>query len=104
MVQLWRARRQPSIPPASTHAASQGPSSRGPSAERQQERATDFSLAPPITDIAALGGAPSSSFAALPGLVFARQRPSQQQFTDELLELRDRDVKLFFAYFGLETA
>lgn len=36
-------------------------------------------------------------------VMFARQRPSQQQFTDDLRALRDRDVKLFFAYFGVET-
>ena len=35
--------------------------------------------------------------------MFARRRPSQAQFAADLGELRNRSVKLFFAYFGLET-
>jgi len=35
--------------------------------------------------------------------MFARHRPGQEQFAADLRTLRARDVKLFFAYFGLET-
>jgi pimeloyl-ACP methyl ester carboxylesterase len=35
--------------------------------------------------------------------MFARHRPDQAQFSADLRALRGREVKLFFAYFGLET-
>lgn len=35
--------------------------------------------------------------------MFARHRPDQGQFAADLRRLRARDVKLFFAYFGLDT-
>jgi hypothetical protein len=35
--------------------------------------------------------------------MFARREPEQQRFSADLHQLRSRDVKLFFAYFGLDT-
>ena len=46
-----------------------------------------------------LGGAENAGGAAM----FSRQYPSQERFADEVGTLRRRNVKLLFAYFGLET-
>jgi hypothetical protein len=35
--------------------------------------------------------------------MFARQRPTQEQFAADLRSLTKRGTKLFFAYFGMET-
>ena len=35
--------------------------------------------------------------------MFARQRPTQEQFAADLKSLTNRGTKLFFAYFGMET-
>lgn len=46
-----------------------------------------------------VGSAESAAGAAM----FSRQHPSQERFADEVATLRRRNVKLLFAYFGLET-
>ncbi|MBK7862390.1 MAG: hypothetical protein IPJ65_28030 [Archangiaceae bacterium] len=52
---------------------------------------------------AALKLDPESVEAAGGAAMFARHRPDQGQFAADLRRLRARDVKLFFAYFGLDT-
>lgn len=46
-----------------------------------------------------LGGAENAAGAAM----FSRQHPPRERFAAELAQLRQRNVKLLFAYFGLET-